>query len=117
MPTGQTQPIEKFFDDPRSVSLKGRNIDDVFSDLVRDELGRAVMAMTGKSQRLEVLLGPKYRAVVIYSPSDRDFVCLEPEAAIINALNLSHKGLYDELQSLAPGQIWQESFWVRTSGF
>jgi aldose 1-epimerase len=117
MPTGQTQPIERFFDDPRSVALKGRDIDDVFSDLVRDEQGRAVMALNGKSQRLEVLLGPKYRAVVVYAPSNRDFVCLEPEAGIINALNLAHRGLYGELQSLPSGNIWQESFWVRPSGF
>jgi aldose 1-epimerase len=94
-----------------------RDIDDVFSDLVRDEQGRAVMAMNGKSQRLEVLLGPKYRAVVVYAPSNRDFVCLEPEAGIINALNLAHRGLYKELQSLPSGNIWQESFWVRPSGF
>ena len=117
MPTGHIQPIERFFDDPRSVSLKGRDIDDVFSDLVRDELGRAVMAINGKSQRLEVALGPKYRAVVVYAPSNGNFVCLEPEAGIINALNLAHKGLYKELQSVPSGDVWQESFWVRTSGF
>lgn len=131
MPTGQTQPIERFFKDPRSVALKGLDIDDVFSDLVRDERGRAVMAMTGKSQRLEVILGPKYRAVVIYAPkpptsqntggsaldTTRNFVCLEPVAGIINALNLAHKGLYNELQSILPDGVWQESFWIRTSGF
>ena len=117
MPTGQTQPIERFFDDPQSVALKGRDIDDVFSDLVRDERGRAIMAVSGTSQRLEVLLGPKYQAVVVYSPGNRDFVCLEPEAGIINALNLAHKGLYKELQTIPPGDVWQESFWIRTRGF
>jgi aldose 1-epimerase len=37
--------------------------------------------------------------------------------AIINGLNLAHKGLYKELQSIPPGGVWQESFWVRPSGF
>ena len=127
MPRGGTQPIEKFFADPAAVALKNLDIDDVFSDLVRDGRGRAVMALRGKSQRLEVALGPNYRAVVIYAPNPatsqsgsataRNFVCLEPVAGIINALNLAHKGLYHELQSIAPGGVWRESFWIRTSGF
>jgi aldose 1-epimerase len=117
MPTGKTQPIERFFADPRSVALKGLDLDDVFSDLVRGDRGRAVMAMQGKTQRLEVLLGPKYRAVVIYAPDTRNFVCLEPVVAIINALNLAHKGTYKELQSVLPDGVWQESFWIRPSGF
>ena len=36
---------------------------------------------------------------------------------ITNAMNLAHKGLYKDLQSVAPGGTWEESFWVRTSGF
>jgi aldose 1-epimerase len=127
MPTGETQPIERFFADPRAVALKSLDIDDVFSDLIRDGRGQAVMSLRGKSQRLEVVLGPNYRAVVIYAPdparsqgdgaADRNFVCLEPVAGIINALNLAHKGVYRELQSIAPGGVWQESFWIRPSGF
>jgi aldose 1-epimerase len=46
-----------------------------------------------------------------------NFVCVEPMAGITNALNLAHKGLYRELQSIAPGAAWQESFWIRPSGF
>jgi aldose 1-epimerase len=71
------------------------------------------------------VLGPNYRAVVIYAPKPaagqdaaaRNFICIEPVAAIINALNLAHQGIYKELQSIAPGGVWQESFWVRPSGF
>ena len=47
----------------------------------------------------------------------RDFICFEPMAGITNALNLAHKGLYKELQSVPPGGTWQESFWVKPSGF
>jgi aldose 1-epimerase len=32
-------------------------------------------------------------------------------------MNLAQKGIYKELQYLAPGQTWQESFWVKPSGF
>jgi aldose 1-epimerase len=38
-------------------------------------------------------------------------------AAINNALNLAHRGVYKELQTIAPDQSWQESFWIRPSGF
>jgi aldose 1-epimerase len=38
-------------------------------------------------------------------------------AAISNAMNLAHRGVYKELQTLAPGQTWRESFWIRPSGF
>lgn len=34
-----------------------------------------------------------------------------------NALNLAPKGLYKELQSVAPGGTWQESFWIHPHGF
>ena len=83
------------------------------------------MTLRGRTQRLDVVLGANYRAVVIYAPKpeagrdamSRNFVCIEPVAAIINALNLAHKGVYKELQSIPPGGVWQESFRIRPSGF
>lgn len=67
------------------------------------------------------MLGPKYRVALIYdSPAPpgqtRDFICIEPVAAITNALNLSHEGKYPELESIRPGGKWSESFWIRASG-
>jgi aldose 1-epimerase len=69
IPTGQTEPIEKFFPDPRAIALKDFDLDDVFGDLERDAQGRAVMSVKGKAQQLDVMLGPKYRSVVLYSPN------------------------------------------------
>jgi aldose 1-epimerase len=104
----------------------------------------------GRSQRVDVSVGPNYRSLVVYSPNPNstgrgsqipgpapsqpaaprlvppapanpraapNFVCFEPMAAITNALNLAHKGVYRELQSIAPGAKWQESFWVKPTGF
>ncbi|MDH3371749.1 MAG: aldose 1-epimerase [Gammaproteobacteria bacterium] len=48
---------------------------------------------------------------------NRGFVAFEPMVAITNAMNLAHKGLYDELQSIPPGESWEESFWVRPDGY
>ncbi len=35
---------------------------------------------------------------------------------ITDAINLHHAGKYPELQTVAPGAKWTESFWVRASG-
>jgi len=126
IPTGETRPIERLFPDPAAAALKDYDLDHVFGDLIRDQSGRAVMSVKGKSQRLDLVLGPNYRAVVIYAPSpdapnpggqDRNFICFEPMASITDALNLTQRGLYKELQSIPPGQTWEERFWVRTAGF
>ena len=130
VPTGETQPIESFFPDPKVIPLKEYDLDHVFGDLVRGEDGKAVMTVKGKSQQLDVLLGPNYRAMVIYAPkpapeqggapsaaANRNYICFEPMVGITNAMNLAHKGRYKELQSVAPGGTWEESFWIRARGF
>ena len=45
------------------------------------------------------------------------FVAIEPYAAITDAMNQAHKGAYKELQSIAPGGRWEESFWISASGY
>jgi aldose 1-epimerase len=133
IPTGETVPIEDVFPDPAAVALRDLSLDDVFGDLVRDDSGRAVMSVKGRSQEVEVVFGPLYRVVVIFAPRpgprpdgdrapappgrDLNFVCFEPMAGITNAMNAAHKGLYPELQSVPPGGQWEESFWVRPRGF
>jgi aldose 1-epimerase len=117
VPTGETEPIERLFPTPQAASLADYSLDDVFTDLVRDEHGRATISVTGRSQRLDIGLGANYRAVTIWSPKDRPFICIEPTAGIIDALNLAARGLYQDLQSVAPGGTWRERFWIKASGF
>jgi aldose 1-epimerase len=69
IPTGETEPIEKMFPDRYAVPLKDFDLDDVYGDLERDAQGRAVMSVKGKGQQLDVLLGPNYKSVVLYSPN------------------------------------------------
>jgi aldose 1-epimerase len=117
VPTGETEPIERLFPDPAAATLRDYNLDDVFSDLLRDGEGRTTITVQGKSQRLAVTLGRNYRATVIWAPANRGFICIEPMAGITDALNLAHRGLYNELQTIAAGGTWRESFWVTPSGF
>jgi aldose 1-epimerase len=117
IPTGETRSIEQLFPAPQSVALKDFSLDDVFADLARDSSGQAKMSVVGKKQKIEVSFGPKYTALVIFSPKDRSFVCFEPMTGITDAMNLAHKGLYKDLQTIPPHQTWREAFWVRPSGF
>jgi aldose 1-epimerase len=123
LPTGETRPITQLFPDPARIPLRDFDLDHVFGDLVAGASGRAVMSVKGRAQQLDVLFGPKYRAAVIYAPAPRpggpaqNFICFEPMAGITNALNLAHRGVYKELQSIPPGGTWQESFWVKPGGF
>lgn len=124
IPTGETQDISKRLPDPRNVPLMGASLDDVFSDLERDAQGRAVMSLKGRQQQLDVLIGPKFKSVVVYTPpqpakapDSRGSIAIEPMAGITNSMNLAHKGLYRELQSIPPGGFWEESFWLRPKGY
>ena len=153
VPTGQTESTDKFFPGGKGV-LKDFNLDDVFSDLVKDAQGRATVTLRGRKQQLDITQGPNYKSLVIYSPNPLNtglgsqipppnpnapspaptargrgpgapanplatpnFICFEPMAGITNALNLGHKGVYKELQYIQPGATWQESFWIKPSGF
>ncbi len=115
------------------------------------------MSVKGKTQQLDVLLGPNYRSIVLYSPNpanarggggrggrggppaaapaaapstpavpltgaketvtNRGFIAFEPMVGITDSMNLAHKGLYKELQSIPPGGKWEASFWLRPTGF
>ena len=122
IPTGDTEAVEKVFPNPSSAALKDYDLDDVFSDLIRDAQSRAHMMVKGKRQQLETMLDPNWRSIVIWSPlagveGDRNFIAFEPMAGITDAMNLAQKGLYKELQSIAPGGNWEASFWIKPAGF
>jgi aldose 1-epimerase len=69
LPTGETQPIERFFGSDRTaIQLKKYAlVDDVFTDLVRDANGRATMKLMYSGKEIDVSLGPKFRTVLAWS--------------------------------------------------
>jgi aldose 1-epimerase len=131
LPTGETEPVNQLLSE-FPATLRDYNLDEVFGDLVRGADGRATMTVQGVAQRLDVVLGARYRSVVVWAPNpsgkgrggqgdsppqERNFICIEPMAGITNAVNMAQRGQYKELQSVAPGDTWRESFWVKPSGF
>ena len=101
----------------RSQALEGISLDDVLGGLVPDQNGRTEFAVQGAKERIAVIYGPKYPVAVVYSPKDRDFICFEPMSGPTNAFNLKQAGKYNDLQTIAPGGKWRESFWIHPSGF
>jgi aldose 1-epimerase len=115
--TGEFMP----YDLPRPLPLKGHPLDTGFADLERDADGRAHFSIEANGKKVETLFGPKYPASVIYAPPStegqpREFICFEPMTGITNAVNLNHEGKYPDLQTIAPGAKWTESFWIHASG-
>ncbi|HUA58328.1 MAG TPA: aldose 1-epimerase [Verrucomicrobiae bacterium] len=112
IPTGESKPIE--FADP--YPLHGTQLDDVFTGLVRGADGLARFWVEGAKERVTVTYGPKYTVAVVYAPPAGGFICFEPMAAITNAFNLAHAGVYKDLQSIPPGGQWKESFTIAVTG-
>lgn len=111
--TGDMKPVNL----PDQISLEDHTFDDGFTDLIRDRNNRATLSVQAGSRKIEVVYGPKFQVAVVYAPPKQNFVCFEPMAAITNGVNLAHEGKYPELQTVAPGAQWRESFWVRATGF
>jgi aldose 1-epimerase len=110
--TGEMKP----FDLPDPTPLKGRTIDNGYTDLVRGADGKAVFVFEGGGKKVEVSYGPKWIVAVVYSPANQQYICFEPMAGITNGVNLAHDGKYPALQTVAPGAAWKESFWIKASG-
>lgn len=109
IPTGKTEPDN--FPDP--TPLAGRQFDDVFGGVDSN----AEFALEANGRKISVKFGPKFPIAVVYAPHTRDVVCFEPMTGLTDGFNLAHEGLFKNLQSVAPGGTWTESFWVRPSGF
>ena len=112
IPTGEFKPMDL----PDPLPLKGRTLDNGFIDLIRDADGRAIFSIESAGKKVEALFGRNYAAAVVWEPAGREFICFEPMAGITNAVNLNHDGKYPDLQTVAPGAKWTESFWIRASG-
>jgi aldose 1-epimerase len=112
IPTGERKPLTE-----PDRGLRGTQLDDVFTKLIRAADGRAHFVVQGGGRKITVSYGPQFPVAVVYAPAGRQFVCFEPMAAITNAFNLAHARVYKELQSVPAGGQWKESFCVAPSGF
>lgn len=101
----------------RDLAIKTHPLDNGYTDLIRGDDGHAEFSVEGRGRKISVIYGPKYTVAVAYAPPGRNFICFEPMTAVTNGINLAHEGKYNDLQSVAPGKEWRESFWIKASGW
>jgi aldose 1-epimerase len=113
IPTGEF----KSSDLPNPLPLKGRTLDDGFTNFERDHKGRAAFSIESGDKRIELWFGQNYPVAVIWEPAfSMDFICIEPMTGVTNGINLNHSGKYPALQTVPANGKWTESFWIRAAG-
>jgi aldose 1-epimerase len=117
IPTGEIKPSDL----PDPLPMKDHILDNGFTGLARDAQGRAHFRIQSGSESIDVTFGPRFQVAVLWEPPARgsfnpQFICIEPMTGITDAVNLNHRGLYPDLQTLAPGARWTESFWIKPQG-
>ena len=112
IPTGEMRPLGI----PNPLPLRGQKLDDGFTDLERDDQGRAHFWIESGGKIVETLFGPQYPVATIWLPEGREFICFEPLTTIISGVNLAHDGKYSGQQMIPAGGSWTGSFWIQSRG-
>jgi aldose 1-epimerase len=118
VPTGETVPVEEQggrMDLRAWRALDGLDLDDVYTAVVRRPDGWSEAGIRYPDAGLEVRVeaGPEFREWVIYAPTQRAVICLEPYTGTTDAVNLQPKGVDAGLIVLEPGATWRGT--IRTS--
>jgi aldose 1-epimerase len=118
VPTGRTIPVEENaaqFDLRQWRALEDREYDDVFTDVLRRADGWVEAGIRYPNVGLEVAVeaSPEFREWVLYAPTTRPVICLEPYTCTTNAINLQEQGIDAGLIVLEPGATWHGT--IRTS--
>ena len=117
IPTGETEPAERFLPHARDFTLGKKFLDDAFSGLERDSHGLGHYWVKGKTQKVELIFGKGFNFGHVYAPLDQTLICMEPETAVTDAFNLNHEGKFPDLVVLEPGKTFEASFWIVPSGY
>lgn len=117
IPTGKTEPANRFVPHIEEFTLGERFFDDSFSGLIRNARGLGRYWVKGKTEKVELVFGKGFEFGHVWAPLNKTVICLEPETAITNAFNLNHEGKFPGLIVLEPRKTYKASFWVVPSGY
>ena len=93
---------------PLSFNLSELTLDHNFTDFPAREFPNSELSLAGRKIRLELLEG--FDHILLFTPSDKNFVCMEPMFGPVNAFYLHKKGLYPNLRFLNPNKEVKASF-------
>jgi aldose 1-epimerase len=104
LPTGKRRAVRPDRDLREGAYFCDLKLDDVFTGLAPAEHHLECYILDGKaglqiSQRCD----PIFRELVIYTPPNRDAICLEPYTSLTDAINLEQQGIDAGLRVLEPG--------------
>jgi aldose 1-epimerase len=118
IPTGELEPAEGYLPGcTGELTLGTTFIDAGFTNLIRDKEGHAHFRVSGKDQKVEVIMDGQFTTAVVFAPLDKKFICIEPQTGPTNAFNLKHTGRIETLSTLAPGETFHSSYWIVPSGY
>jgi aldose 1-epimerase len=96
IPTGTYEPIHQI--DP--IYLKSADLDTGFTDLFFNDLEYSETVLIGNDFSVKMNLSKSYPIVLIYSPIEKDYICIEPMTSITDGINLYGKGNFKNLKIL-----------------
>jgi aldose 1-epimerase len=108
LPTGRVLDVRgimyAMFDLRQPVPIANLKLDHVYTGLHKSE--SAVIAYRKQGMKLRISASEDFTHMVIYTPPDAPFFCLENQTCSTDAVNLHHKGLRElaHLLELRPGE-------------
>ena len=117
IPTGKTEPADRFLPHIREFTLGKKFLDDAFSGLERDSRGMGHYWAKGKTEKVELVFGNGFNFGHVYAPLDKTIICFEPETAVTDAFNLNHEGKFPNLIVLEAGKTYKANFWIVPNGY
>jgi aldose 1-epimerase len=105
LPTGRRIPAVGKLDLRGGRALDDAAYDDVLTDLDGDEAS-VVCGASGRRVTIEATREGGFHDWVVYAPSGRDVVALEPYTGPTDAFNLAARGVDAPFVTLAPGNTW-----------
>ena len=110
VPTGRVLAVgeSEKFDLREWRPLDGHDFDDVFTQVMRRPDGwiEAGIRYPNVGYEVAVEASPEFREWVLYAPTTRRVICLEPYTGTTNAVNLQNEVVDAGLVVLAPGDSW-----------
>ena len=108
LPTGKLVPIPAGKDVSQGRYVRSATFDDVLTD-VTPQADHIACTIMDEQSGLEVIQAcdPRFREIVVYTPPDRDAVCMEPYTCVTDAINLQQQGVDAGWQVLAPGETYE----------
>jgi aldose 1-epimerase len=110
VPTGPARPVPDDVDFRRPRRLGDQHLDDALTGLPEAPALTRRAALLSMAATLAVSSDPDFRDYVVFTPSSRDAVAIEPYTCSTDAVHLQARGIEAGWRVLAPGQTHTSSW-------